>query len=199
MRPIVRSAAVLVSLVVASGPAWSQNRMVNGDLNDIDGVAGWSLVAGTSLSHDVNDLHECPSSGSALSEALLGLLTVVRSPCVPIVGGETLDVSVWVETAPLLVSLGLQPFSGPGCSAPQALPILPITSLDFSEPGWQELSATGITAPASAQSAQLEITGAIGLIASEIYIDRAFLGSPGHVFSDDFEGGSPCRWSASQT
>lgn len=199
MRFEYRVTVCILGLVLATGPAWSQNRVVNGDLNDPDGTSGWSLLIGSSLSHDVNDLHECPNSGSALSEGLLGLLTVTRSPCVAVVGGELLDVSVWVETAPLLVSLALQPFSGPGCSTPQQLPVLPLTDLDISQPGWQELAASGVTVPASAQSAQIEVTGAIGAVVAEIFIDRAFIGSPGQVFSDDFEGGSPCRWSSSQT
>lgn len=189
----------LAALGFTATMAAAQNRIPNADLNDPEGDAGWSLLIGGSLAWDANDVHECPNSGSALATSLVGLLTVVRSPCTPITAGEMLDASVWIESSPLLVALSLQPFSATDCALGQALPILPLVDLDVSTSGWQPLAASSFLAPATAQSARLEITSAIDILITELFVDRAFLGSPGHLFSDDFEGGAVCRWSFAVT
>lgn len=191
-----RIVTVSIALALLGTAGRAQNRISNPDFDNPAGTGGWMLTVGASLTAETHDLHDCPSSGSGLVTGVAGLPTVAWSPCFALGSGETVDVSLWVDTSSLDVELKLIPYAVPGCNPEFGMAPATITTVSFSSAGWLELADATVTAPASTQSARLEVRGAVTTPAAEIYIDRAYVGQPEHVFLDPFEGAEACRWTA---
>jgi hypothetical protein len=198
-RPLPGALALIfgVSCAMSTPPAATQNLVANGDFDDVQQDAGWSLLSPppAGLEWLAADRDLCPQSGDLhlyvppIQRSAFGSYTgYAWSDCIVLPAGVThLELSFdWTDNSS--TTAGVVTFPDPGC-ADEPSPVL--ASAAGSDGSWNRFES-GFNV-ASPPSIRVEIGFLTAEFASLIF-DRVYIGVRPAIFLDGFEGGSPCRW-----
>jgi hypothetical protein len=166
------------------------------------GIAGWSAPAGTLGFGAGVDFDDCIGSGSAHGSSPVfvagsWVLEIQSSgSCVAVTPGEVtyLTFHLLPGAAIAATDVGLLTYTDADCTAGEV--DAPIAGYATLPQIWLNFQF-GSTIAAGAQSARFYVRFTDASNSTyQLHLDRAYLGFGQPVFTDDFEAGSPCRWTS---